>query len=183
MKLLLFALMWFFCGLLEGSSQKDDYHSLNFGELSIQLEKGKNQLRLVDNQTGREASLIEIPAAPHFVGLANDKVHALWDSSGSAVVIALPVSGSTLIIAFTKDGTDKWHATDISKVENGNLGKLGKRRETLSNIYSKPIKWMPRQDGLFQVLIETQALDKIRGQTMSAKEALLIGKTGIPFWR
>jgi hypothetical protein len=70
---------------------------------------------------------------------------------------------------------------DLSAVEGGNFGKLGLRPVEYDRFETSPIEWLPRQDGLFQVNIQTRAWRA--GQRYTVSEPLVIHPDGTVIWR
>ena len=106
---------------------------------------------------------------------------ALWNSNRTAVALALRRPAATLVYVFLRKPDDTFQAVEVSAVESGNFGKLGRPRNEYTRFETLPVRWLPREDGHFQVMIETRAW---RGrQRYRVSEPLVIRADGTPMWR
>lgn len=106
---------------------------------------------------------------------------ALWNSDQSAAVIAIPGATGTRVIAYLRRQDGTFLEVDVSAAEGGNLGKLGQRPMEYDRFETKPIAWLPRQDGRLQVIIQTRAWRA--GHRVTVSEPLLIRTDGSAIWR
>ncbi|MCC7373445.1 MAG: hypothetical protein IT581_02230 [Verrucomicrobiales bacterium] len=106
---------------------------------------------------------------------------ALWNADRTAVAVAINRPAATLVYVFIRqpDGTLK--TVDVSGVESGNFGKLGRSRTEYTRFETMPVKWLPRDDGYLQVVIRTRAWAGRQRYTVS--EPLVISVNGTPVWR
>jgi hypothetical protein len=105
----------------------------------------------------------------------------LWDGDGSAVAISILRGRSSIVFVFLKREDGSFLAVDVSGVELGNCGALGRRRSEYERCETVPIKWFPREEGRFRVLMRTRAWKD--GQRYTATEPLLIRQDGKVMWR
>ena len=101
---------------------------------------------------------------------------ALWNSDQSAAVSAIPDASGTRITAYLKQQDGTFLTIDLSAVEKGNFGKLGQPPAKYQRFETKPTEWHPRQDGLLQVTIQTQAW--LSGQRYTVSEPLILRPDG-----
>ena len=106
---------------------------------------------------------------------------ALWNSDKSAAVAATPGASGTRLVAYLLQQDGTFLEVDLSALEGGNFGKLGQRPTEYDRFETKPIAWLPRQDGLLQVTIQTQAW--CAGQRYTVSEPLIIRPDGSVIWR
>ena len=119
---------------------------------------------------------------PVFAALANPPLdNALWNADKTAAVTTTPGASGTRLIAYLRQHDGAFLEIDLSAVEGGNFGKLGRRRVEYDRFETKPIKWVPRQDGLFQVKIQTRAW--LSGQRYTVSESLVFRPDGTVIWR
>jgi hypothetical protein len=106
----------------------------------------------------------------------------LWNPNGTAVAASFARPKSSLIFAFLRQPDGNFLAVDVSRVEGANLGKLGTAgRAGFERCETMPVKWLPRDDGLFQVVMRTRAWKA--GQRHTASEPLVVKPDGTPVWR
>ena len=106
---------------------------------------------------------------------------ALWNADRTAAVTAIPGESGTLVTAFLKQQDGTFLEIDVSGVEGGNFGKLGRPQAEYDRFETKPIEWLPRQDDLLQVKIQTQAWRA--GQRYTVSEPLVLRRDGTVLWR
>lgn len=108
---------------------------------------------------------------------------ALWNTNQSAVAITVaarhPTASLVYVLIRRPDG--HYRPVDVSPVESGNFGKLGRDRTEYTRFETVPVKWLPRDDGCLQVVIRTRAWDGRKRYTVS--EPLVIRADGTPVWR
>jgi hypothetical protein len=106
---------------------------------------------------------------------------ALWNSDKSAAVAATPGTSGTRVTAYLQQQDGTFLEVDLSAVESGNFGKLGQRPTEYDRFETKPTAWLPRQDDLLQVTIQTQAWRANQRYTVS--EPVIIRPNGSVIWR
>ena len=106
---------------------------------------------------------------------------ALWDADRTAAVAAISEASGTRVTAYLHQQDGTFLEISLSAVEGGNFGKLGRRPAEYDRFETKPIKWIPRQGGLFQVSIQTQAWRA--GQRYTVTEPLIFRPNGTVIWR
>ena len=104
----------------------------------------------------------------------------LWNSNRTAVAVSVPSPKATVVFVFLRQTSGTWLAVDASGVEGGNFGKLG-GRSGYERFETKPVEWLGRDDGLFQVVMRTRAWKA--GQRFTVSEALAIKPDGTVLWR
>jgi hypothetical protein len=106
----------------------------------------------------------------------------LWNSNRTAVAVAFTRPKASLIYLFLHQTDGDYVVSDASSVEEGNLGKLGiARRSGYDRLETKPVQWVNRDDGLFQVIMRTRAWKG--GHRYTVSEPLVIKPDGNILWR
>ncbi len=105
----------------------------------------------------------------------------LWNKNKTAVALAVPRPKATCILVFLRQPGGSFLTVDVSAVESGNFGKLGRARSEYTRFETVPIRWLPRDDGFFQVVMRTRAWAGRQRYTVS--EPLVIKADGTPVWR
>jgi hypothetical protein len=105
----------------------------------------------------------------------------LWKADRKAVAISLARPKGSVIFVFLRQPNGTYLAVDASGVEGGNFGKLGRGRGDYERFATKPVQWLSRDDGLFQVVMRTRAWRAGRRYTVS--EPLVIKPDGTVLWR
>ena len=105
----------------------------------------------------------------------------LWNTARTAVAVSLPRPKGSVDFVFLRRTQGTYLAVDVSGVEGGNFGKLGRNRADDERFETTPVEWRPRTDGLFQVVMRTRAWRAGRRYTVS--EALVIKPDGTVLWR
>lgn len=106
----------------------------------------------------------------------------LWNSNRTAVAVSIPHPKASVILVFMRRPDGGFLAADASRVEDGNFGKLGWfGRAGYTRFESTPLRWLPRQDGLYQVVIQTRAWKARQRYTVS--EPLIIKPDGAVLYR
>jgi hypothetical protein len=113
--------------------------------------------------------------------LATALSKGLKHPDGSAVAIAIPRAEASLILILIRKSDGSYVAADASQVEIANFGFFGRKRHEYERYETKPIKWLPRDDGLLQVSIQTRAWRK--GQRYTVAEPLIIKPDGSVLFR
>lgn len=105
----------------------------------------------------------------------------LWNTARTAVVFVLsrPKGSQVVVLLHPPDGACL--AVDVSRVEEGNFGKLGRPRTEFSRYETTPVRWLSREDGLFQVRLRTRAWRG--GQRFTVSEDLLLRSDGTVLYR
>ena len=106
---------------------------------------------------------------------------ALWNTNKTAVALAVPRPKATRVLVFLRQPSGSFLTVDVSAVESGNFGKLGRSRSEYTRFETAPIRWLPRDDGFFQVVMRTRAWAGRQRYTVS--EPLVIKADGTPVWR
>lgn len=106
---------------------------------------------------------------------------AHWNIDRSAAVAATPGSSGTRVTAYLQQPDGTFLEIDLSAVENRNFGKLGRSAAAYDSFETKPIEWLPRQDGLLQIRIQTQAWRS--GKRYTVTEPLIFRPDGTVMWR
>ena len=98
----------------------------------------------------------------------------IWDSNKTAVAISLARPKASLIFAFLRQTNAKYLAVDVSGIEGANLGVIGiAKYAAYDRVETTPIKWLPRDDGLFQILVRTRAWKSGQRYTVSGAPAVI----------
>jgi hypothetical protein len=106
---------------------------------------------------------------------------ALSNRDGSAVAVSVPRQQRSLVLVLLRQASGEYYTVDVSAVEDGNFGKLGFPRSRYDRYETQPVEWRARDDGLFQVVMRTQAWQGRQRFTVS--EPLLLQPSGTPLWR
>lgn len=112
---------------------------------------------------------------------ANLTKDVFWNADKTLAVYTKNVAKRTKVIILIKQ--DQYSRDiDISQVEGMNLGKLALyRNDYYDRVETKPIEWVYRDDGKFQVNIQTQVWKNDKRQTV--KESVTFDKNGKVYWR
>jgi len=130
----------------------------------------------------RVLALIVLFLSGIFAVVASDPLDtALWNTERTAAADATPGKSGTRIVAFLKQQDGSFLEIDLSQVEGGNFGKLGWTRADCDHFETKPVEWLPRQDDLLQVKIQTQAWRA--GQRYTVSESVALRRDGTVLWR
>ena len=106
---------------------------------------------------------------------------ALWNDDQTAAVLTLKRSKGTQVFVYVTQG-EQMVKVDISQVEGMNLAKLGRYRlADYDRVESTPIEWIARDDGKFQINIQTRAWKNGKRQTVM--EWVLIDDSAKMLWR
>ena len=105
--------------------------------------------------------------------LDNDVVDlaCLWNESHTAVAVCLKkVTTKCFVI-------DSENITDVSKIEQSNLGKLGiAKKAEYKSVQTKPIEWLSSKENLFLVSFQTRAWLKGQRYTVAGPAAVTNGE-------
>ncbi|MFO1511451.1 MAG: hypothetical protein U1F83_00815 [Verrucomicrobiota bacterium] len=107
----------------------------------------------------------------------------LWNSNLTAIAISINrVPKASVIFVFLKQSDGSYLASNVSGVEGGNFGVLGiSGRGGYDRFETTPLEWLHRDDGRFQVVMQTRAWKA--GKRYTVSENLLIAKNGTPLYR
>lgn len=98
----------------------------------------------------------------------------IWNSNKTAVAISLARPKASLIFVFLRQTNGECLAVDVSGIEGANLGVIGDaKRAAYDRVETTPIKWLPREDGLFQILVRTRAWKSGQRYTVSRAPAVI----------
>lgn len=106
---------------------------------------------------------------------------ALWNTNRTAVAVSISHPAASRIFVFIRQPDDRFLTVDVSAVEGGNFGKLGRSRKEYTRFETVPVQWLPRDDGVFQVVMRTRAW--AGRQRLTVSEPLVIRPDGTPVWR
>lgn len=106
---------------------------------------------------------------------------ALWNTNRTAVAVSMSRPAAAMIFVFIRQRDGSFLTVDISAVESGNFGKLGRGRKEYTRFETVPIEWLPRERGYLQVVVRTTAWAGRQRYTVS--EPLVIQPDGTPVWR
>ena len=107
----------------------------------------------------------------------------LWNSNRTAIAMSINrVPKPSIIFVFLKKPDGQYIAGDISSVEDANMGVWGIcKRSCYDRFETLPIRWLPRDDGRYQVEMRTIAWKASRRYEMN--EPLVIDPDGTPVGR
>lgn len=83
--------------------------------------------------------------------------------------------------ANVRQGDGSFLEVDLSAVESGNFGKLGRGRGDYDRFETTAVEWLPRGDDLLQVRLQTRAWRQ--GQRYTVFEPLIYHRDGKVVWR
>ena len=106
---------------------------------------------------------------------------AVWNSDGSAAAAAFPGETGTRVVAYLKQDDGGFTEVDLSPVERGNFGKLGREPADYERYETRPIALLSREDELLQVTVETRAWRG--GQRFTVREHVMVRGDGSVLWR
>jgi hypothetical protein len=106
----------------------------------------------------------------------------VWSDDGKMCVVTLSGSKRTFVLGFVRISENEFRSVDLSQVEDGNLGKLGRNRSDLHKVETTVQHWIKRDDLLYQVLIQTVTVGT-SGKSETAQEKQLLDSNGNPIWR
>jgi hypothetical protein len=104
----------------------------------------------------------------------------LWNSNRTAVAIAIPKPKGSPLFVFLRQTHGDYLAVDISRMEGANIGYLGPDRH-YDRVETTSLKWLHRDDGLFEVQARTRAWSS--GRRYTASGTLVIKPDGTCLWR
>jgi hypothetical protein len=106
----------------------------------------------------------------------------LWNSNKTAIAVCIKRPKASLNFVLIRGHNGNYLPVDISGVELPNLGKIGiAGPSAYRRIETRPIKWLHRDDGMFQIVMQTRAWRGRKRFTVS--EPLVIRADGTPIWR
>ena len=101
----------------------------------------------------------------------------LWSSNKTAVAFAVPNPKASILFVFLRQSHGDYLAVDVSGMEGANFGYLGTTpRASYDRFETTPLKWLHRDDGLFQIQMRTRAWKS--GQRYTASGTLVIKPDG-----
>lgn len=139
------------------------------------------KLRRAVKHAGLAAAGKALPQGISTNEMARVLQQGLWNAARTAVAVSLPRPKASVVFVFLWQSHDNYLVVDASGVEGGNFGKLGRGRADYERFETKPVEWLRRDDGLFQVVMRTRAGRAGRRYTVS--EPLLIKPDGTVLWR
>ena len=101
--------------------------------------------------------------------------NGLWNSNRTAVAIAIPKPKASLLFVFLRQTHGDYLAVEVSSMEGANIGYLGPFRH-YDRVETTPLKWLHRDDGLFQIQMRTRAWNS--GRRFTASGTLVIKPDG-----
>jgi hypothetical protein len=127
-------------------------------------------------------------AARHALSSTMDKkaldtmiLGGLWNTNKTALVASHHKSGGSVVYIFIRQASGDFLPVDVSRVEEGNFGRLGFRRTHYHRFETVPTEWSKRDDSKLQVWIRTRAWKN--GQRFTVAEPVLVASDGTIFWR
>jgi hypothetical protein len=113
--------------------------------------------------------------------LAGALESGLWNSNRTAVAISIAQPKASVVLVFVRQEQGTFLPVDVSRVEAGLFGMLGRPRADYDRFETTPVEWVIRTDGRFLVRMRTRAWRG--GQRYTVSDLLLIGADGTVFWR
>lgn len=104
-----------------------------------------------------------------------------WNDDKSAVVISVFRKKTSINYVFIIKEGGTISPVDISKVEGGNLGKIGWARNKYEKVETEPVNWIKIKDRLLQINMRTRAWKD--GQRYTVYEKLILDRKGKVYWR
>ncbi len=148
--------------------------------LRYQVIRNKKELQLMcQNEV---VGAIQLPKILSAEKNLNSISELFWNHDGRAVAVTATNSKKSFIVVYLRQADGTYKAIDLSRVEDGNLGKLGKRRSDFVSVSSDVIRWIKRADDLYQIVIETRGRES-SGKVVRAEERQIISVDGVPLWR
>ncbi|HSM91417.1 MAG TPA: hypothetical protein VLT47_00945 [Anaeromyxobacteraceae bacterium] len=105
----------------------------------------------------------------------------VWDGGRSAFAASWRGATGSVVVVFLRKPAGGFTAVDVSDVEGGNLGKLGRPRAAFERVETAPVKATRREDGRIEVEVRTRAWRQGRRHTVT--ELLLLDPDGTVLWR
>lgn len=107
---------------------------------------------------------------------------ALWNGDRSAAVATSRDGERTRVIAYVKQADGTFLEIDLSQVEGRNLGSLGLRSAAdYDRIETTAVEWLPRENGLLQVVVRTRAWHS--GQRFTVLKPVVFRTDGVVLWQ
>lgn len=123
-------------------------------------------------------ALSEVITENELVGVLES---GLWNPERSALAVSVLKPKASVLYVFLLQANDTYLAIDISGVESGNFGKLGRSRSDYERFETTPTEWLHRTDGLFSVHMRTRAWRD--GKRYTVYEPLIICPDGSVLYR
>lgn len=111
--------------------------------------------------------------------LKKSVARGIWNIPNSAFAFCVKQNVSTCLVLIKKKSGYK--VIDVTPVEAGNFGKLGRPASYYEKYETVATKWFERRDELYQIKFSTYAWYDNQRYTVS--EPLIISKKGEPFYR
>jgi hypothetical protein len=106
---------------------------------------------------------------------------AVWNGDRSAAAAAFPSTTGTRVVAYLRRDGGVFAEVDLSSVERGNFGELGRKPDEYDRYETKPIALVSREDDLLQVSVKTRAWRG--GKRYTVVEHVLLRADGVVLWR
>lgn len=179
---------WIICGIAGGlaaSAAETAVQTAPKPALVLKMLEGpsESEKRLALFKDSEELGSIEFPPGVSSRSIEDGLKRILWHPNGQDLAVAFIGEKNSFIVVFLRNQAGKYLAVDVSQVENGNFGKLGRefRRKDFATL---PTQWLPRpdNDNLVQVVMRTRVWD-LAGRRYTVTEPLVITRDGKPLWR
>ncbi len=105
--------------------------------------------------------------------------HLVWSDDGKMCVVTLSGPKLTFVLGFVRISENEFRSVDLSQVEDGNLGKLGRNRNHLLKVETMVLHWIKRDDLPYQALTQTVIVGT-SGKRETTLEKLLLDLNGRP---
>lgn len=104
----------------------------------------------------------------------------LWNTNKTALALSFLRPKASLLFVFLEQQDGGYLAVDVSRMENANIGFIGPDR-LYDRVETAPLKWLHRNDGLFQIQMRTRAWSS--GQRYTGSGTLVIKPDGTCIWQ
>lgn len=111
----------------------------------------------------------------------NPPAGALWNADKTAAVASSHQGNRSTVIAYVRQKDGSFSTIDLSRIEGGALGQLGRPRSDYERLETTATEWIPRSDGLLQLEFRIRAWRK--GQRYTVHEPLVFHPDGRVIWR
>jgi hypothetical protein len=121
-------------------------------------------------------------ALPHIStnAIAQAITHGVWSPNKTALAINISQAKGTLLFVFLRQTHGAFLPVDVSGMEGANVGYLGPDRR-YDRVETTPLKWLNRDDGLFEIQMRTRAWSS--GKRYTAIGTLAVRPDGTCLWR
>lgn len=106
---------------------------------------------------------------------------AVWNADRSAAAATMPGAHGEGVFVFLRQGDGSFRKIDASRVEDLNLGKLGRAGARFERVQTRPVQWLPGDGESLRVRVQTRAWRQGRRET--AEEVLVLRPDGTVLWR